>query len=181
MDFALHPAKEKIVFRNYFKTAYRNLFQHKGYALINLIGLCVGMTCCIVLFLFVQYEAGFDRFHENADRIYRVIKRDVKDGIVDTFVGTPAPLAPALLQEFPEVVQTVRLDNWGVEIFSQGRRFYETVFLADPTVFDIFTLPLVQGDPATVLADSRSWLISESQGRKYFPDSDPGTSSVNKR
>lgn len=159
--------------RNYFKTAYRNLLRHKGYALINLIGLCVGMTCCIVLFLFVQYEAGFDRFHENGDRIYRVIKRSVNDGKVDTFVGTPAPLAPALLQEFPEVEQTVRLDNWGVEIFSQGRRFYETLFLADPALFDVFTLPLVQGDPDSVLADSRSLLISESMGHKYFPDSDP--------
>ena len=91
--------------KNYFKTAIRSLIRQKLYVLINLIGLTIGMTVCIVLFLFIQYETGYDRFQKNSDRIYRVISQDEGDGEKDTFIFTPAPLAPALIQDFPEVVR----------------------------------------------------------------------------
>lgn len=161
------------MFANDFKTALRQLRRHKGYALINLTGLTIGMAACLLLFLFVRYETGYDRYHENADRIFRVIQRDEVEEEVDVFCGTPAPLAPALVREFPEVENAVRIAKNGFEVVARGRRFHEQVFAADPEIFQVFDIELRQGDPRTVLDDPEALLLSESAAGKLFPNQDP--------
>lgn len=161
------------MFKNYIKTSLRNIFRQRSYILINFIGLTIGMTICILLFLFVQYESSYDRFHPHADRIYRVISQDQDENGIDTFIFTPAPLAPALLGDFPEIENAVRFSDNEIEITSKGRRFYETVFFADKEIFDIFAVKLIQGNKNSALEDPRSLLISENSAKKYFKDANP--------
>jgi putative ABC transport system permease protein len=155
------------------KTAWRQLRRHKGYTLINLTGLTVGLTACLLLFLFVRYEMSYDRFLPDAERIFRVIQRDEADGEVDTFCGTPAPLGPALKREFPEVEEAVRLAVNRSKIIVRGRRFQERIFAADPAVFEMFDLALLRGDAGTALDDPSNLLLSESAAARLFSDADP--------
>lgn len=161
------------MFKNYLIVAFRSILRNKGFTFINVFGLAVGMACCIILFLFVQYESSFDKFHDKADQIYRVISQNEDDGGVDRFVMTPAPLAPALLQDFPEVQKAVRFSYGGLEVTHRGLRFYERAFFADSEVFDMFNFPLIKGDPQTALNDPYALLISERMADKYFPGEEP--------
>lgn len=137
--------------KNYLKVALRNMKRHKSYSFINIAGLAIGMGCCVVLFLYIQNELSYDRFHEKADRIFRVFSQSEKNGQVDRFAWTPAPLAPALLNDFPEVEQAVRLGENVFEIIYQNKRFYEQVFFADPEIFEVFSFLLIKGNPETRL------------------------------
>ena len=142
-------------------------------SLIKLSGLALGIACCLVLFLYVQHELSFDRFHEKADHIYRVHQVSEREGVVDRYAGSPAPLGPMLQQEFPEIQKTVRIGDSGYKVISEGRYFYETLFYADAEIFDVFTLRLSKGDPESAFKDPHSLLISEETGRKYFGDANP--------
>jgi putative ABC transport system permease protein len=158
---------------NYLKTAIRNILRHKGFSSINIFGLAIGMACCVVLFLYVQSELSFDRFHENSERIYRVISQSERDGQMDRFAKTPAPLAPALLNDFPEVEKTVRLGKNSFYIFYENKRFNEQVFFADPEIFELFSFPLKIGDPKSALAEPYSIVISAKTAEKYFGKENP--------
>ncbi|MBN1272121.1 MAG: ABC transporter permease [Candidatus Aminicenantes bacterium] len=158
---------------NSVKPLLRSIFRQKGYTIINLFGLSLGMSCCILLYLFVRYETSYDRFHPHAERTYRIISQDEGDGILDRFVFTPAPLAPALKREFPEVDKTARLNIQDVEFLYKGMRIHRRACFADPEIFDLFSIPLVAGDPATVLNDPRAILISKTVRDSYFKNSDP--------
>lgn len=161
------------MFYNYLKITLRNIIRQRTYILINLLGLTIGMTVCILLFLFVQYESSYDRFHPNAERIYRVISQDQDEKGIDTFTYTPAPLAPALMQDFPEIENAVRFSDNEIEVISKGRRFYETIFFADKEIFEIFAVKLIQGNKSSALDDPRSLLISEKTANKYFRGENP--------
>lgn len=161
------------MFYNYLKITLRNIVRQRTYILINLLGLTIGMTVCILLFLFVQYESSYDRFHPNAERIYRVISQDQDEKGIDTFTYTPAPLAPALMQDFPEIENAVRFSDNEIEVISKGRRFYETIFFADKEIFEIFAVKLIQGNKSSALDDPRSLLISEKTANKYFRGENP--------
>ena len=161
------------MFKNYLNVAFRSILRNKGFTFINVFGLAVGMACCIILFLYVQYESSFDKFHDKADQIYRIISQNEDDGGVDRFVMTPAPLAPALLQDFPEVQKAVRFSYGGLEVTHRGLRFYERTFFADSEVFDMFNFPLIKGDPQTALNDPYALLFSERMADKYFPGEEP--------
>ena len=162
------------MFRNYLKIAYRNLVRHRIYSLINISGLAIGIAFCILTFLYVRHEWTYDAFHENADRIYRVYKdtgryRDFGSGPSGV---TPDALGPALAEAFPEV-QSVRI-GWGASSVMQGDRSFQGVFsFVDPAILEVFTFPLVKGDPATVLEDPYSVVITEAAARKCFGDEDP--------
>ena len=161
------------MFSNYIKTAFRNVLRNKGFTFINIFGLAIGMTCCIVLFLFVQYERSFDKFHEKSEQIFRVIRKDENKGVIDRFVMTPAPLAPALIQDFPEVQKAIRFAVSSAEITHKGLRFFERVFFADSDVFEVFNFPLIQGNSHTALDDPYALLISERMVEKYFSHENP--------
>ena len=155
--------------KNYLKIALRNLLKYKAYSFLNIAGLAIGLVCCALIMLYVRDELSYDRFHQNANRIYRVI---LDAGIGGTFVRTAttsAPMAATLVQEFPEVALAARFWQNQRTLISYGdKRFYEEFNWADSTVFAMLSFPLVQGDPKTALAQPHTLVISEALAQKYF-------------
>ncbi|SIR35243.1 ABC transporter permease [Pontibacter lucknowensis] len=155
---------------NYLKMAYRNLLRHKGFSLINVSGLALGMTCSILILLWVKDELSFDRFHANVDQLYRVMGRQHYPGSDDlTTESGPGRLGPAMQQGLPEVQHAIRV-TWDQEnLFSyeekaiKGKGYY-----ADSTFFQVFSFPLLHGDAAQVLMQPKSVVISDSLARKLF-------------
>jgi len=151
------------MFKNYLKIACRNIFKHKGYSTINILGLAIGIACTILILQWVQDELSYDRFHKNADHLY-----------VATFSNgskvTPTALAGFLKSEYPEVMNTSRLSFMGRNLIKYGEK--ETNedggIMVDPSFLQMFTIPFIQGDPTTALNDPHSILISERLAEKYF-------------
>ena len=169
------------MFKNNLKIALRTLWKHKQVTLINVIGLSVGMAACVLILLFVQYELSYDRYHENADRIYR-LSREWRndDGETSLHLGHVAtPFAPFLASDFPEEIEsTARLLNSGgtflVNYEAKDVQITESDFyFAEPAVFDIFSFPLVHGNPETALSEPGSVVVTESTARRYFGNEDP--------
>lgn len=167
------------MFRNYLMVALRNIRKHKGYSLINIVGLAVGIASCLVILLFVQSELSHDRFHEKAERIYRVgFKFQVGTNQFDAALG-PCPLAGALLRDFPEVESAARIfarQSRGGDVFVRygENRFKENRFFwADPDLFDILTIRFIEGDPEDALAQPNSVILSNEAAEKYFGQEDP--------
>ena len=159
--------------RNYITVAVRNLLRHKLYSAITICGLAMGMACCILILLFTQYETGYDRFHGFAGRIYRVIRR-VGDEKVRFSGRTSAPLAEALQDNFPEVLAAIRVrqDSWAAIQYGE-RTFTARLCVADASLLEVFTFPLLKGDPETVLAEPFSMVISEKAARTHFGNQEP--------
>lgn len=167
------------MWRNYLKVALRNIRKHKGFALINIAGLAIGIASCLLILLFVQSELSYDRFHEKADRIYRVgFTFHVGTNQFDAALG-PCPLAAALVEEFPEVQSVARIfarQSRGGDVFVRygEKRYKENKFLwADPEIFDILTIPFVTGKPAEALAQPNSVVMTVETAVKYFGQEDP--------
>ena len=161
---------------NYLKIALRNLHKYKGYTFINVAGLAVGLACCLLIVLFVRDELSYDRYHEKADQIYRVT--------LDALLGeqeingpiAPAPMAQALVNDYPEVVQATRLFTYAGETlvrYEANRFIEERFFFGDSTVFEVFTFPLLRGDSETALLEPNTVVLTESTARKYFGRDDP--------
>jgi putative ABC transport system permease protein len=161
--------------KNYFTVALRNLLRHKGYSLINILGLAIGLACCITIFLFVRDELRYDSFHANADRIYRIQNNTSSDGHQRRMASTPPAFGPTMKQVFPEVQQQVRLFDLRQQLVTyEDKKFFEKGFLlADSTIFDVFSLPLALGNPREALSGPNSLVISESVARKYFGKGNP--------
>lgn len=157
----------------YLKTAFRNLAASKGQSLINIIGLSVGLTACLLLALWIQDELSYDRHHRKWDRIYRVCRQDESNGRVKQRAQTPAPLAPALLHEFPWIKKAVRFVKSERLLECREQKSYEKIFFTDSNALEVFDFPLVMGDKNTALKEPRSILISEEMKTKYFGDENP--------
>jgi len=168
----LHWSSDMI--KNYLKIALRIIQRHKGYSFIKISGLSIGMACCILILLFVRHERSFDGFHINKDRIYRVLSElDLTHGTEIVSI-TAIPLAPAMNNDLPEVALSTRITGDFRQLFSiENNKFYDEVHYADADFFEIFTFPLVSGDPKTALADPFSLVISEKIATKYFGKTDP--------
>jgi len=166
------------MFINYLKITLRNTLRHKGHAAINLAGLAVSIACCMVIFIHIQDELSFDRFHANAARIYRVT-RDWKraEGGGTLAANTPAAVGPNLTAEYPAVEKFARVmfpHPQSVLVGNGQSRFYEEGFYwADSTFFDIFSFKLKRGHAHTALVEANSLVLTESMARKYFGDQDP--------
>ncbi len=154
--------------RNYLIVAYRNLMRHKVYSLINVAGLSIGIAFCILTFLFVRHEWTYDTFHDYADRIYRVY---TETGFGQSGM-TPDPLGPALVAAFPDI-PAVRIGGGASSVKEGDRSLGRSIYFADPAILEVFTFPLLKGDPATVLEDPSSLVITEAAARKYFGHEDP--------
>lgn len=139
------------MFQNYVKIAFRNLLKHRGYSLINIAGLSVGMAICLLILLYIQHEISFDKFHTNADRIYRVALERKYPGRSTFYAIIPPSFGEAIKNEFPEVEDFVRINsNGGVApTIRVGDQIYEESKLisADSSFFEVFTFPLIEGDP----------------------------------
>jgi len=162
--------------KSYLKTALRNLKNQWSYSLINVSGLAIGMVCCFLILLFVKDELSYDKYHEKSDRIYRVVVKGRIGNDDLNMVFSCAPMAQAILSDFPEVEQAARLrQRWNeVLVRYEDKIFNESrIYFADSTVFDVFTIPFIQGDPKTALTLSNSVVLTQSIAQKYFGDENP--------
>ena len=156
--------------RNYIKTAYRSLLKNKSFTAINVLGLAIGLATCMLIAFYVVDELSFDQYNLNADRIYRV-NNDIKLGDnASSYATSPAVLAPTLKSNFPEVEQTVRfLDRGGTMVRKGSQNIYEERMIhADPSLFDVFTLPVIEGDASSALVQPHCVVITEAIAQKYF-------------
>jgi putative ABC transport system permease protein len=161
------------MFKNYLKVAFRNIRRHKGYSFINIAGLAIGMACCILILLWVQDELSYDRFHENADDIYRVIQ-DIKFADHSTtWAITQGPLGPSLEEDLPEIINATRITARRFRLTYNDESFEEVIGMADGSIFEMFTFPLIKGNPATALSEPYSIVITEEMAEKYFGNEDP--------
>lgn len=167
------------MFRNYFKISIRNIYKQKLYAAINIGGLAVGLCCFILIFLFVQHELSYDRSYENADRIYRIIRKYQADEThlypgYEYSASTTAILAPTLAQEFPEVTAATTVDNQAALLgLDQGDKFLEVGLLADPHFLEVFNYTFTHGSAKTALDNPNSIVLTESLSKKIFGNGDP--------
>ncbi|MGD8777490.1 MAG: ABC transporter permease [Ignavibacteria bacterium] len=160
---------------NYFKIAFRNITRQKVYSFINIMGLAVGITCFLLLVLFINHELSFDECYEKSDEIYRIyVKQDIAE-IKDYNSKTPGLLGPSVLNQIPETVTFTRLGYFGQYRFRrEDKAFYEgSVYAVDSTFFDLFTLPFIEGNPKTALTKPNSIVLTKSVAGKYFGDENP--------
>ncbi len=163
------------MFKNYMKIAFRNLAKQKIYSTINILGLAVGLTCAILIFLFVQHELSYDRFHEHVDRLYRVyVIFHAEDGSIDrTFRRVTMPMGPAMEEYFPEITHSIRVQNKSVTIKTEGKLFSERITMVDKPFFQAFSFPLITGNPSSVFSQGNSMVLTDNHARKYFGDANP--------
>ncbi|MEM6784471.1 MAG: ABC transporter permease [Bacteroidota bacterium] len=156
----------------------RGLRRQPGYTALNVGGLALGIACCLLIAFYVRHEWSHDRFHEHADRLYRMTYEnrqgeDLPPAAPDEFQAwSTAAIAPLLETEFPEVEHAVRLSGRHTMLFTRGEEAFqeERYFFADPEFFEVFTFPLLQGDPTTALVEPTSVVLAESAARRYFGD-----------
>ncbi len=153
--------------KSYLKIALRNLRKNRTHSFLNIFGLAVGLTAFILIALYVQHELSFDRYHENADRMYRVVR--------ESRAFTPPPLGPALKEKLPEVEAAARIIRSTSFLVSYDQEhFLEAEFFwAETETFKIFSIPFIKGDPGTALEDPAAILLSRKAAEKYFGDEDP--------
>ena len=164
------------MFWSYVKIAIRNVVRQKLYSTINILGLAVGVAACITIILYVQDELSYDRYHEKADRIYRVALSANIGGNDFNAALSAAPVAATLLEEFPEVESVTRIGYiGGYPVIRYGDRVFseELHTAADSTIFDVFDIPFIIGDPKTALTEPNSLVITESTAKRYFGDENP--------
>ena len=158
------------------KVAIRYLLRHKGYLVTNVFGLAIGIASCVLILLYIQDELSFDQYHENKDRIYRLAISETAGDKVDEWAMSPAPWAPVLVQDYPEIENVTRVrspeSRW---LIRHGeRRFYEADFVfVDSTFLDLFSIHLIRGDAKNALAEPHTVVLSASVAEKYFGDGNP--------
>ncbi len=159
--------------RNYIKIAWRNLLQNKLYSSINIIGLAIGIACCVLIFLYVQYELSFDKNNENADRVYRVAVHIQPENRV--LASTSPPMAPLLQSNFPEIKKAVRINfiRKGT-IAIKDKNFYDNrIMAADSALPDIFTYQTIEGDLRRSLTTPNTIVLTQTAAKKYFGNDSP--------
>src|SRR5688572_11524328 len=157
--------------RNYIKIALRNLIRNKGYSLINIGGLAVGLACCIAIGLYIWDEYSYDRFHTHYDNIYRVVEQQNQAGTLYDLAVTPGPLAPVLKADFAEIRQTCRIGmKWWAGVLQIGDKTVEPekIFEVDNSFFSLFDFTLILGNPKKALLEPDDIVISEKIATQIF-------------
>jgi putative ABC transport system permease protein len=158
------------MFKNYLKVALRNLWKNKGFSALNIIGLATGLAVCLLIVLYVKDELSYDKFNVNANRIYRLDADIYFNNTEANMAVAPDPLPPAMVTDYPEVQQMVRINNQGdilIKKDNQNIQDHHAAFV-DSTFFKIFTCPMMTGDPNTALNEPNSIVIDETTAKKYF-------------
>jgi len=164
------------MFKNYLKTALRHLWKNKTSSAINIVGLTVGLTCCLLIALYIRHELSYDNFEKKGKRIARVIMEYQFAGSSASTKGnfTSVRVAPVLKRNFPEVESSIKMTRYERVIHYKEKMINEKKFMyADSTFFDIFSFPLLKGDSHFALAGPRKVIVTESAAKKYFGDEDP--------
>ncbi len=163
--------------KNYFKLAWRNLMKYKFISFINLFGLTIGLACCLLITTYILNELSYDKYNENADRIYRVTRTFYNtDGTASLNLSTVAPpFGPLLQNDFPDIQKVTRLYPDGLSpLRYRDKLFNETnCFWADENFFDVFTVKTAEGNPHTALQEPYSIMLTEEMAKKYFGNEDP--------
>jgi putative ABC transport system permease protein len=161
--------------RNYFKVAFRNLWKNKTYSFINIVGLAIGLSCFLLILLYVLDELSFDRYNQKADQTYR-INADLRFGGSDLHLPvTSDMMGEVLKKDYPQVEQYTRIyTSNGNKLIRKGNEYINEINVAhvDSTFFDVFTLPALAGDTKTALNQPNTVVISESTAKKYFGTTD---------
>lgn len=170
--FNSNPINTWGMYKNYLKIAWRSMLKQKLYTSINIAGLAVGLSCFILIFLYVQHELSYDRFYSNADQIYRVYQQQKGNNFLgsDYFAVTPAGLAGALKAECPEVSQATSIGERSVLLGGEKEHFFEKGLMADPNFFGVFPFPFLQGDAGRALQEPNSIVLTRSLAKKLFGD-----------
>lgn len=163
------------MYKSYFKIGWRNLLRNKGQFTINIAGLGIGIATCLIISLFVVDELSFDRYNAKADRMVRIVLNGNVNGEVIKEAVTPAPVGPTLKEEFPEVEAATRLRRAGSPKITYRNTVYRNDQMAfvDTNFFEVFTLPLIQGNAETALNEPNTIVITRKMALKYFGDDDP--------
>ena len=162
------------MFRNYLKIAFRSLRKSKGFTALNIIGLAAGLGVCLLIVLYVTDELSYDRYNVNADRIYRIDEDVYLNNTQYDAVTTSKFFGPTLVASYPKIRQMVRFRNSGDLLVRKGNDhvFDHHFTFADSTIFKVFTLTMIAGDPNTALNNPHSIVIDESAARRYFNSTD---------
>ncbi len=156
---------------NIIRVAFRSLLRNRGFAILNVVGLSFGVSCVILIALYIQDERAFDAFNERGEQVVRIDIDTITNGVTEESGRTPGILAPSLASSMPEVETAIRLGNADPVLRANGEPFEaEELLLADPEVFDVFTLPFLSGDPSTALVEPGSIVLSETLAAKLFGD-----------
>src|SRR4028118_124903 len=162
--------------KNNFKIAWRNLLNNKIFSAINIFGLAVGLACCILMFLFIQHELSYDKFHANSKNLYRVTS--VAEGAIGKtdLAVTPSAWVPLMKKDYPEIKNYVRLLKDEKSMVGEAGKEHAVVnslLFADSTFFDVFSFKLLKGNPANALGQPNTIVLTEEAAKKYFGDEDP--------
>jgi ABC-type antimicrobial peptide transport system permease subunit len=162
------------MFKNYFKTALRNIARYKIYSLINILGLTVGIACAVMIFVITQEEVSFNTHNNNADQIFRINKVYSMGGEISINESTPYPLANTVHETLPEVIEATHLVRTSTIIKCEDKVIRErNVYRASPSLFDMFTINIIEGDKIQPIYDINSIALSQSSATKYFGDESP--------
>lgn len=166
---------------HHLKIALRNIFRHKGYAFLNIFGLATGMACCILIGLWVLDELSFDRFHENASSICRVESNQDFSGRTLHIYWTPHPLGPTLKAEIPEIKESTRAIGLSAQLIRYKDKSFEeyAIWSVDPSFLNIFSFPIIEGNPESALSGTSSLVLTERMAAKIFGDENPIGKAVN--
>jgi putative ABC transport system permease protein len=164
------------MFKNYFKIAVRNLWRHKSFTAINILGLAIGIATCLLILLYVQNELSYDRFNEKASQIVRVIFRGKMNGGDEIReANVMPPVAQTFKKDFPEVLDATRIRSYGTPRVTYGNKVFreDAMAFVDANFFNVFTIPFIKGDATTALQQPNTVVISRSVSKKYFGNEDP--------
>ena len=163
--------------KNYIKIAVRNMLKFKTYSFINILGLGIGMACCLIILLYVQDELSFDKHHEKADQVYRVVLQKFEEGSTRsrTWALSSPGYAPKLQNEFAAVQHAARFWPWEFGVFSRGdQKYVESDFVfVEQSIFDIFSFSFIRGDSKTALVEPNTVVLTKTVAKKYFGDENP--------
>ncbi len=162
------------MFLNYLKIAWRNILRSKGFSIINISGLAIGMASAILIFLWIQNETGYDRFHAKNDQLYQVWGNEIADGTIRSGWATPEIMAPSLKNDVPEIDKVSRVDRGNEISFTLGDKSLKAKGdVVDPDFLDMFSFPLLEGDLKTALTDPYAVLLTENLAKKIFGNGNP--------
>ena len=160
--------------RNYFKIALRNIWRYPAHSILNVIGMAIAMACAFLILLWVQHEINWDRFHQNADDLYRVlVNHQYNDGPLQQEAFTPVPLAAALKEEYPEIIRASRYEKIGMALPKGDEFITEEISFVDNDFLKMFNIELIQGDINSAFTGPHNLIISEEMADKFFADEDP--------
>lgn len=168
----------KSMLKNYLVTAFRNIVKHKSYSFINILGFALGISCFLLITIYIRDELSYDDYHSRADSIYRVSEIYTQSGTLQHIANSSAPWGPGLKDEFPEVLEYVRfkppVTQYVVSRPDRDLQFYEKRFVfADASVFSVFDFQLLEGEPDDVLQRPNTVVLTRSAALKYFGNEDP--------